>query len=540
MEKRAFLAVALSLLILVLYQEWMSRYYGAPPAPPAPAPQEAEKPRAAAPVAPPAKTEAMPGPGALSSAQPTKEIQAKEIKVETDNYVALFTTHGARLKSFKFKHYRSSVAENSPPFEIVPSGPGVPLPLGVRWQSPAPFDDGGIVYAAQGGDLTLDRDAKATLVFHGQTPTGMVITKSLTFSGTSYPITLEVAVKSSDGNAPVPEIVLTERSDHNVPNHDAPFEGFIALLDGKIKREHLPEPNQSHEFSGNVSWAGFGYTYFLSALLPEDPGAHKAVVTNSGSSVIAALGGPAGSARYTVFIGPKELDILKSVGKQLERSIDFGYFAFISIPFLYVLHFFHRVTGSYGIDIILLTVVLKLLMAPLTHKSFVSMKQMQKLQPQMERLKEKLGNDKEKLNKEIMELYRRNGVNPLGGCLPMVLQFPVFIGLYNALSTPIELRHAPFLWIKDLSRPDWQSLPFTVGDWHLGVPILTILMGASMFLQQWMTPSAGDPNQRKMMLMMPLMFTFMFVSFPAGLTVYWLVNNILTIGQQYWINRRES
>jgi YidC/Oxa1 family membrane protein insertase len=179
-------------------------------------------------------------------------------------------------------------------------------------------------------------------------------------------------------------------------------------------------------------------------------------------------------------------------------------------------------------------------MAPLTHKSFVSMKQMQKLQPQMERLKEKLGNDKEKLNKEIMELYRRNGVNPLGGCLPMVLQFPVFIGLYNALSTPIELRHAPFLWIKDLSRPDWQSLPFSVGDWHLGVPVLTILMGASMFLQQWMTPTAGDPNQRKMMLMMPLIFTFMFVSFPAGLTVYWLVNNILTIGQQYWISRRDK
>jgi YidC/Oxa1 family membrane protein insertase len=257
-------------------------------------------------------------------------------------------------------------------------------------------------------------------------------------------------------------------------------------------------------------------------------------------SLTALFSGPAGQARYTLFIGPKELDVLTSVGKELDRSIDFGWFAVVSRPFLYMLHFFHRFTGSYGIDIILLTLILKLLMAPLTHKSFVSMKQMQKLQPQMERLKEKLGNDKEKLNKEIMELYRRNGVNPLGGCLPMVLQFPVFIGLYNALSTPIELRHAPFLWIKDLSRPDWQSLPFSVGDWHLGVPVLTILMGASMFLQQWMTPTAGDPNQRKMMLMMPLIFTFMFVSFPAGLTVYWLVNNILTIGQQYWISRRDK
>jgi YidC/Oxa1 family membrane protein insertase len=138
-----------------------------------------------------------------------------------------------------------------------------------------------------------------------------------------------------------------------------------------------------------------------------------------------------------------------------------------------------------------------------------------------------------------MELYRRNGVNPFGGCLPMLLQFPVFIGLYNALRTPIELRHARFLWIKDLSRPDWESLPIHMAGWHFGVPILTLLMGASMFLQQWMTPSAGDPNQRRMMLMMPLVFTFMFINFPSGLTIYWLVNNLLSIGQQYLINRTQ-
>jgi YidC/Oxa1 family membrane protein insertase len=158
----------------------------------------------------------------------------------------------------------------------------------------------------------------------------------------------------------------------------------------------------------------------------------------------------------------------------------------------------------------------------------------------MERIKEKFKDDKEKLNKEIMELYRRNKVNPLGGCLPMLLQFPVFIGLYNALLTPIELRHAPFLWIKDLSRPDWESLPITVGDWTMGIPILTLLMGASMFIQQWMTPSAGDPNQRRMMYLMPIIFTAMFINFPSGLTIYWLINNILSILQQYLINRWEG
>jgi YidC/Oxa1 family membrane protein insertase len=540
MDKRAIIGIALSILVLVVYQEVVTRYYGAPPAGPAPQEEKyggAEKSPAGQTTAAPS----VPAPAAQSAPAPVSSARsAKDVTVETDNYVAVFTTQGARLKSFKLKRFRSSVDENSPPLEIVQTAPGVPLPLGVRWQSPAPFEDNELVYSVQGGDLKLTGEAKATLVFQGQTSSGTVITKSFAFSGSAYPIQLEVSVKAADGTTPIPELLLTDKSDHSVPNHGAPFEGFIALVDSKIRREPPAEAAKGHEFSGDVSWAGFGHTYFFFALLPDNGAQHKLAVHQEGPALTGAISGPAGSDRYTLFIGPKELDTLKPLGRGFERSIDFGYFGFISIPFLYVLHFFHRFTGSYGLDIILLTFLIKLLMAPLTHKSFVSMKQMQKLQPQMERLKEKYSDDKEKLNKEIMELYRRNGVNPLGGCLPMVLQFPVFIGLYNALSTPIELRHAPFMWIKDLSRPDWESLPFTFGSWHLGIPILTILMGASMFLQQWMTPSAGDPNQRKMMMLMPLMFTFMFVSFPAGLTVYWLVNNLLSIGQQYWINRHHK
>jgi YidC/Oxa1 family membrane protein insertase len=537
MDKRAFLAIALSILILVIYQEWMTRYYGTPTV----APEAEKKAPERAPVA--EQPAPVPSPQTKPAAVPVSR-EAKDIRVETDKYIALFTNQGARLKSFKFKNYRSSVQENSPPFDIVQSAPGVPLPLGVRWQNPAPFDDEELLYSVEGSDLKLTGESKNTLVFRGRTANGTVITKTFTFSGSTFPVQFEASVAPADGSAPVPEVMLTANSDHSVPNPDAHFEGFIAVVDNKIRREPPAEIIKGLEFAGDVAWAGFGYTYFFFGLLPDNGAQHRLWVRQSGPAFVSAISGSAGTAgnvqRYTLFIGPKELDILKSVGKGLERTIDFGYFGFISIPFLYVLHFFNRFTGSYGIDIILLTVLIKLLMAPLTHKSFVSMKQMQKLQPQMERLKEKFKDDKEKLNKEVMELYRRNGVNPLGGCLPMVLQFPVFIGLYNALSTPIELRHASFLWIKDLSRPDWESLPFTLGGWHLGIPVLTIFMGASMFIQQWMTPSAGDPNQRKMMLMMPLIFTFMFVSFPAGLTVYWLVNNILTIGQQYWINRMDK
>ena len=538
MDKRAIIGIALSILVLVVYQEMIARFYPAPVPATAPTAEDAQQDPGKATQAPAEAKSAPPAAEPQSvQAKTAPEQTARELRVETENYVAVFTTRGARLKSFKFKKYRASAAANSAPFEMVQTAPGVPLPLGVAWQQPQPFDDGELIYAVQGSDLQLTGNAKGTLQFQGQNADGVMITKSFTFTGAGYPMQLDVSVKAGSGIAPSPEIRLTDKVEHTQYNYDAPFEGFIALVDGKIRREAAADAATGHEFTGNVSWAGFGHTYFFFALMPENGASHRLSVRQTGAALVASLSGPSNAGRYTVFIGPKELDILKDVGNGLERSIDFGYFGFLSIPFLYALHFFHGFTGSYGVDIILLTIIIKLLLAPLTHKSFVSMKAMQKLQPQMEKLKERYGSDKEKLNKEIMELYRRNGVNPLGGCLPMVLQFPVFIGLYNALSTPIELRHAPFLWINDLSRPDWESLPLSLGSWDFGIPVLTILMGASMFIQQWMTPTAGDPNQRKIMMLMPLIFTFMFVSFPAGLTVYWLVNNILTIGQQYWINR---
>ena len=544
MDKRALIGIALSVLVLVGYQEFISRYYGPPPA--SQAPVDDQKESASKSVTPP-QSASIPStvtPQLAPSSAPTGQ-PAKQIQVETDNYIAIFTSQGARLKSFQFKNYRASAEPKSPPFEIVATAKDVPLPLGVRWQAPAAFDDAALSYAVQGTDLKLTGDAKGTLVFQGQTADGVTISKSLTFTGNLYPIQFDVAVQAASGNAPVPEILLTDKGDHTVVTPGAPFEGFIALVDSKIKREAPAEAIKGHEFSGDVSWAGFGHTYFFFALMPENGASHKVSVRQSGAALVAAVSGAGASDRYKLYIGPKELDILKSAGKDIDRAIDHGYFGFVSVPLLYVLHFFHRFTSSYGIDIIILTVLIKLLMWPLTHKSFSSMKAMQKLGPQMEKLKERYANDKEKLNKEIMDLYKRNGVNPLGGCLPMAMQFPVFIGLYNALSTPIELRHAPFMWIQDLSRPDWEALQFAVPGWWpsilpSGIPILTIVMGATMFIQQWMTPSAGDPNQRKMMMLMPLMFTFMFVSFPAGLTVYWLVNNVLSIAQQYWINRSDK
>ena len=548
MEKRALLAVALSLLILIVYQEWVSRWYPTPP-PQENRREEKEEKKAESPVPSSPKPQDKVKEARVLAAAKTQA--AREIKVETDDYVALFTSQGARLKSFRLKHYRTSVAEKSPPFEMISSTPGIPYPLGVQLPGAHPFNDEGMTYSVQGSDLNLSGSSQGSLLFQGVTPTGAILTKEFTFAGSGYAIRMQVSVEKNEAAGPI-EVILTSEAGPNGANADATFEGLVGQVGGKLIREQGEALLKGKELAGKVAWAGFAHTYFLFALLPEDDAEQKITARESGAAAIMEIGAQPGSdaaakATHTIFIGPKELDILKAMNRGLEGSIDFGWFSLVSMPLLYVMHFSHRLTGSYGIDIILLTFVIKLLLAPLTHKSFVSMKQMQKLQPQMERLKEKFKDDKEKLNKEIMELYRRNKVNPFGGCLPMVFQFPVFIGLYNALRTPIELRHAPFLWIKDLSRPDWESLPFTIAGWPpsfwptapSGIPVLTILMGASMFAQQWMTPSAGDPNQRKMMMLMPLMFTFMFVSFPAGLTVYWLVNNVLSIGQQYLINRMQ-
>jgi YidC/Oxa1 family membrane protein insertase len=249
-------------------------------------------------------------------------------------------------------------------------------------------------------------------------------------------------------------------------------------------------------------------------------------------------------ARYTLYLGPRDLDILKEIGSQLEASVDFGWTDVIAKPLLYALRFFNQYVGNYGVAIIILTVLVKILFWPLTHKSYQSMKEMQKIQPLMAKIRERYKDNREQMNKEMMALYRTYKVNPMGGCLPMVIQIPVFFALFRILGSAIELRHAPFmLWINDLAAPDRLfSFPFEIpfmSPPH-GIPVLTLLMGASMFIQQKMTPTPGDATQAKVMMLMPIIFTAMFINFPSGLVLYWLVNNILSIGQQYRILKKRA
>jgi YidC/Oxa1 family membrane protein insertase len=289
-------------------------------------------------------------------------------------------------------------------------------------------------------------------------------------------------------------------------------------------------------FGSGVVWTGFADKYFLSAVI-EDGGKIGSVVTKAApqknimETVISAPQltvnpGSAADVSYNLYFGPKDLDILKAQGKGLEQSLDLGWFSALAKPLLHVLKFFYRYFGNYGIAIIIITVILKIIFFPLTYKSYKSMKEMQKIQPKMTALKEKYKNDRDRMNQEIMKLYQEHKVNPLGGCLPMVVQIPVFFALYKALMFSIELRHAPFyFWITDLSAKD----PYYVTP---------LIMGVTMFIQQKMTPSNIDPMQQKIMLALPVVFTFMFLNFPSGLVLYWLVNNVLTIGQQWYINKK--
>jgi len=238
------------------------------------------------------------------------------------------------------------------------------------------------------------------------------------------------------------------------------------------------------------------------------------------------------------------MKVLKEVGYDLDEAVNFGLFDFIAKPCVWLMNQIYQVIPNYGIAIIILTLLSKIILWPLGNKSYKSMSDMKKLQPLMAEIREKYKSDKKKQQQEIMSLYRTYKINPVGGCLPMIAQIPVFFALYRMLYEAIELRHAPFFgWITDLSAPDRLfrfgfTVPFMQPPY--GIPVLTLVMGATMLIQQKMSPPPGDPGQAKMMMLMPVVFTVIFINFSSGLVLYWLVNNLLSIGQQYYVTKKRA
>jgi YidC/Oxa1 family membrane protein insertase len=532
MEKRLIVAVLLSIGVLYAYS------YLFPTPKPLTAAGTQAKQAAPAAVAKPAEqgSVATAAPAASpSAALPQAIVPARDVTVDTDLYSAVFSSQGAGLKKLVLKKYKETAGPQGK--DIVLIDESVPTRFALLNDSRELGLLPTAVYNATGENLHLSGANKGTLEFTTVTPQGVEVKKRYSFSGDNYHIGLTEEVRNT-GAAKVDGVLHLVQNDRVVPHKsEGRYEvyGPTTLAETKVNSEKLDNLLKTPaQYATNVQWSSFGDKYFMGAIVSDKGSiaglrisrpATDSVQRDITSPAISLQPGQVSTINYGVYYGPKDLDILKAQGNRLEDVIDYGWFGPVAKPLIFALKFLYKYTGNYGIAIIIITFILKLIFFPLTHKSYKSMKDMQKLQPKMAELKEKFKNDRDAMNKAVMELYKTHKVNPMGGCLPMIVQIPVFFGLYRALMYSIELRHAPFmLWITDLSAKD----PYYVTP---------IIMGATMFIQQKMTPTNMDPVQAKMMLMLPVVFTFMFLNFPSGLVVYWLVNNVLTILQQMYINK---
>jgi YidC/Oxa1 family membrane protein insertase len=469
-------------------------------------------------------------------------VPARLLTVETDQYVAQITTRGGRIKSFRLKHYRETAAPDSPWFELVPQTGDYVLPLGaVMARGDQLLTDSALDYTTSvSQDIRIAADEGTKLVLDGHAADGTTIEKALSFHGDSYAFTTDLTISGGPKNDAI-GLALSQPLNPHLGYYDIPQ--LQAYVSGKAMTEAEKALRKGvAPVTGNIVFAGFGDRYFLTAYLPATSREGTLWMTFANEQAVAKMlfaGKDQLSVR--VFMGPKLLEALEAVDPALQKSIDFGWTGMLAIIFLRALKLLHQIVPNYGWAIILMTALLRLLMLPISIKSQRSMMKMQRLQPQMERMRERFKDDQERLQREMVDLYKRNHVNPVGGCLPMLLQLPIFIGLYEALLNSVELRHAPFIWwIKDLSAPDclplsWMPrIPFM--QCH-GLPVLVLAMGASTFFQQWMTPTSPDPNQQRMMMLTPLIFTIMFVNFPAGLSLYYFASNVLGVVQQVFLNR---
>jgi YidC/Oxa1 family membrane protein insertase len=559
MEKRILLAIVLCIIVLVLWEKFfVPKRVTAPPTTspeiekttPAPAKPEAAK----QPSQPVSQT-----PPVLPPPLPPQAAHAgKDVVVETPLYRAVFTETGARLKSFVLKKFRETIAKDSPGVELVKTSNVEELPLAFNFLNNPVAALNLAPYVADQSSLQIASNETKSLSFRYEAPGWLKITRQCVFYGDKYLIDLRIRVKdlSSQTWANSPTLSLINLPISASGSSRYTFQGPALFANNKLEQVRFKKIKGEKEFPGPVDWISYTSQYFAMAVAPIDlapnhaqlkalDAARQMVETTFIGPKITLQPGAEQEFHYKLFLGPKEESYLKAADPKLTHIINYGWFDIIAQPLLKCLKFFNRFTHNYGVDIILLTVLIKLLFWPLTHKSYVSMQQMKKLQPKMQKIREKYKDDKEKMNQEIMQMYRTHKVNPVGGCLPMLLQIPVFFALYRVLYSALAIRHAPFmLWINDLSAPDRLPIGFKIPIhyWNLdqGLPVLTILMGISMFAQQKMSPTTGDPRQEKMMMMMPVIFTVFFVNFPSGLVLYWLVNNILSIGQQYYINKKAA
>jgi len=527
MEKRLLLAFVLSAVIFAL---WSLLFPPPKPPPPAPAvqPDATATPLVGSPAGPTAP---------LSSPETTPHPEIEEVvAADREEFVQLvndvvaveLSNRGAAIVSFELLGYRGDEGEQLDLIQTV-DHPARSLPLQIV--TPDGPDDR--LYS-------VTREGNRRARFTWADGSGSRAEKAVELSEDGYGLDVVIRTFGDLQGAPVSigtglrDLGLSERN-----SRLARWGDVVILADGELEEHRRAKIKQSFVVAPQVlSYAGFQDTYFLSILRPIS-GVSEVRVNRleyqdsteggEGDAAVAAelLLRPRANELSGELLGaPKEYDLLQEIGGGVEQTLDFGVFGPISVLFLKALWWIYGVVGNYGIAIILLTVAIRLLLFPLMHTSTVSMRKMQKLQPKIKEIQAKHKKKKQdpqaraKMNQEMMALYKQEGVNPMGGCLPMLVQLPILWALYKLFLNAIELRHAPFmLWIQDLSAKD----PYY---------ITPILMTATMWLQQRLAPQAGDPQQQRIMRMLPLVFGIMFLQFPSGLVLYWLTNNVLTIVQQ--------
>ena len=546
MEKRMILAIVLSVAILLAYQ-----YVIAPPTKEPVAPQGAAQDAGRDNAARAGTQQEV---AAVSPATgPTPPISGRlvtrasapirRIDLSTPLYTAAITTAGGGVQSFRLNEYKDVPGPKGKPLEIIGSGGGRPLPLDLYLDESQPSFPPVPVFSTSSPDAQAVRAGEKRIVrLVWESSGGVRIVREYEFSGDRYDF--EVREQVSNGSREAirlrPGFELSQEFKGELEADSYTFTGAVVETKGKIEQLDLKTIGKGKVEKYPVSWAAADSKYFGLILLPDKPWTLEriALVGETGirmsvaDAPVTLSPGEMVRIQARVFAGPKRYSLLKETGKGLEDLVDYGWFSFLAKPLVWLLNASNRVTRNYGIDIVILTILIKILFFPLTQKSMASMKKMQDLQPILVKLREKYKDDAQKLNQETMNLYKTYKINPLSGCLPMLLQIPVFIALYKGLLVTIELRHSPFfLWINDLSAPE-RLWDIAVAGYTIPIRLLPLLMGISMFVQQKMTPSAGDPNQQKIMLLMPVIFTFMFWGFPTGLVIYWLANNVLSIGQQ--------
>ena len=468
------------------------------------------------------------------------------INVTTDVLQVGINPKGGILSSVKLTKYPVSIKEKNTPIAIISDQPQHYYVAQSGLTNTGKAGKSEVInYKSSQPSYTLSKDANQLAVsLSGKTANGLIVTKSYVFTKGSYAIKLNYTIKNSSGKTwngnLYTQLMRKQPEKHGHLFYSRSYNGAaVSSPETPYEKITYKDMNKANIDRKNIGgWVAMQQHYFLSAWIPEnqtnmnyfysnvDKTGHGNIYTigfvNQGLSI---NGGATAATNATLYVGPELAKNLKPLAPGLDRTIDFGWLWWVSTIIFWIMSLVHYVLGNWGWAIVFTTIIIKFILYPLTATSFRSMARMRELQPKMQRLKEQYGDDRQAMSRATMELYKKEKINPVGGCLPMLIQIPVFIGLYYVIIESVQLRQAPFIfWIHDLSVKD----PYYV---------LPILMGLSMLLQQRLTPASPDPMQAKIMMFIPVVFTFFFINFPAGLTLYWLVNNCVQIGQQWYVNK---